>query len=124
MPEAAAGATLESADILQIMSQLPHRYPFLYRSHLRHPHDESCVGVKNVTINEPQFQGHFRRQCRAHEAWRRPPGHRHRAEGGRSVSFISHDRQCEIRKPVTPGPREFHMAKTLKRNICGILGAR
>ena len=58
--ETEAGATLESADILEIMRLLPHRYPFLLVDRIIDIRgDESCVGVKNVTINEPQFQGHF-----------------------------------------------------------------
>ena len=49
-----------SIDIAEIMERIPHRYPFLlvdraedYRA------NESIVGIKCVTINEPFFQGHF-----------------------------------------------------------------
>src|SRR5688572_10183439 len=53
-------STLEAADIGRVMGALPHRYPFLMIDRLREINgDESCVGVKNVTINEPHFQGHF-----------------------------------------------------------------
>jgi 3-hydroxyacyl-[acyl-carrier-protein] dehydratase len=47
-------------DILQIMELLPHRYPFLLIDKLVElvPND-SAVGIKNVTFNEPFFQGHF-----------------------------------------------------------------
>ena len=39
---------------------LPHRYPFLLVDRIVETRgDEYCVGIKNVTINEPQFQGHF-----------------------------------------------------------------
>ena len=42
------------------MKLLPHRYPFLLVDRMYDMNgDESCVGVKNVTINEPFFQGHF-----------------------------------------------------------------
>jgi 3-hydroxyacyl-[acyl-carrier-protein] dehydratase len=42
------------------MKLLPHRYPFLLVDRLQDMDgDESCVGIKNVTINEPFFQGHF-----------------------------------------------------------------
>lgn len=47
-------------DIKEIMDILPHRYPFLLVDRVIEM--ESCkriVGVKNVTINEPFFQGHF-----------------------------------------------------------------
>ena len=52
--------SLESADIMQIMSYLPHRYPFLLIDRIIDiDGDNSCVGIKNVTMNEPQFAGHF-----------------------------------------------------------------
>jgi 3-hydroxyacyl-[acyl-carrier-protein] dehydratase len=51
---------LASADIEQIMKLLPHRYPFLLLDRIIDmDRDESAVGIKNVTINEPFFQGHF-----------------------------------------------------------------
>lgn len=51
---------LDSADIVQIMSYLPHRYPFLLVDRIIDiDGDNSCIGIKNVTFNEPQFQGHF-----------------------------------------------------------------
>ncbi len=52
--------TLGSADIARVMKLLPHRYPFLMLDRLQDMDgDESCVGIKNVTINEQFFQGHF-----------------------------------------------------------------
>ena len=45
---------------LDIMQLLPHRYPFLLVDKIiDFVKDEQIVGVKNVTINEPFFQGHF-----------------------------------------------------------------
>jgi 3-hydroxyacyl-[acyl-carrier-protein] dehydratase len=45
---------------LEIMQLLPHRYPFLLVDKIiEFIKDEQIVGVKNVTINEPFFQGHF-----------------------------------------------------------------
>ena len=53
-------AGLGSADILKIMELLPHRYPFLLVDRIiAIDSDESCIGIKNVTFNEPQFAGHF-----------------------------------------------------------------
>lgn len=53
-------STLASADITRVMKLLPHRYPFLLVDRIYDmDRDESAVGVKNVTINEPYFQGHF-----------------------------------------------------------------
>jgi len=51
---------VEAFDIAQIMRAIPHRYPFLLVDRIvevRRNH--SCVGIKNVTINENFFQGHF-----------------------------------------------------------------
>lgn len=46
-------------DANQITKILPHRYPFLLIDKIIHLDDESVAGVKNVTMNEPYFQGHF-----------------------------------------------------------------
>jgi UDP-3-O-[3-hydroxymyristoyl] N-acetylglucosamine deacetylase/3-hydroxyacyl-[acyl-carrier-protein] dehydratase len=46
-------------DINQISSMLPHRYPFLLVDKILEITEDSIVGCKNVTINEPFFQGHF-----------------------------------------------------------------
>lgn len=46
-------------DIKQIEGRLPHRYPFLLVDKIFHLDEESVAGVKNVTMNEPFFQGHF-----------------------------------------------------------------
>lgn len=47
-------------DINQIMKFLPHRYPFLLCDRIiSHEYNISVVGIKNVSMNEPFFQGHF-----------------------------------------------------------------
>ena len=46
-------------DINVIQSILPHRYPFLLVDRILEVTDKRIVGIKNVTINEPFFQGHF-----------------------------------------------------------------
>ncbi len=46
-------------DINQIMKYLPHRYPFLLIDKVTEMNDTTAAGVKNVTINEHFFQGHF-----------------------------------------------------------------
>jgi len=47
-------------DIAKIMHAIPHRYPFLLVDRVVDlVKDESCIGIKNVTINENFFQGHF-----------------------------------------------------------------
>ncbi|MCX5619726.1 MULTISPECIES: 3-hydroxyacyl-ACP dehydratase FabZ [Bombella] len=45
---------------MQIMKAIPHRYPFLLLDKMEDIEaGESAVGIKNVTVNEPFFQGHF-----------------------------------------------------------------
>ncbi len=46
-------------DSIQITHRLPHRYPFQMIDKIIHLDAQSVTGVKNVTINEPFFQGHF-----------------------------------------------------------------
>jgi 3-hydroxyacyl-[acyl-carrier-protein] dehydratase len=50
----------QTADLDLIQRIIPHRYPFLLIDKVRDiiP-DVSCVGIKCITLNEPQFQGHF-----------------------------------------------------------------
>ena len=51
---------LPGADIMEIRRLLPHRYPFLFIDRVRDMKmGESPVGIKNVSVNEPHFQGHF-----------------------------------------------------------------
>ena len=46
-------------DINEIKAILPHRYPFLLVDRIVELEPERIVGIKNVTVNEPFFQGHF-----------------------------------------------------------------
>ena len=46
-------------DIDAIRDILPHRYPFLLVDSILELEEERVVGIKNVTVNEPFFQGHF-----------------------------------------------------------------
>jgi len=56
----AAQSPITEADIGIIQRILPHRYPFLLVDKVRDiVVNQSCVGIKNVTMNEPQFTGHF-----------------------------------------------------------------
>jgi 3-hydroxyacyl-[acyl-carrier-protein] dehydratase len=57
---AAAAATGETIDIARIMHAIPHRYPFLMIDRVVDlVRGESAVGIKNVSVNENFFQGHF-----------------------------------------------------------------
>jgi len=46
-------------DINKVASMLPHRYPFLMVDKIMEITETGVVGIKNVTVNEPFFQGHF-----------------------------------------------------------------
>ncbi|TCM83379.1 3-hydroxyacyl-ACP dehydratase FabZ [Rhodovulum steppense] len=60
MTSAPATEVVTEADIQLIQRVIPHRYPFLLIDRVTGivPY-ESAVGIKNVTFNEPHFQGHF-----------------------------------------------------------------
>jgi 3-hydroxyacyl-[acyl-carrier-protein] dehydratase len=60
MNEEPSSTTLGTADIARVLKLLPHRYPFLLIDRIVDiDADNSATGIKNVTINEPFFQGHF-----------------------------------------------------------------
>ncbi len=60
MNDASDKPQLGTADIMRVLQLLPHRFPMLLVDRIYDMNgDESCVGVKNVTINEPFFNGHF-----------------------------------------------------------------
>jgi 3-hydroxyacyl-[acyl-carrier-protein] dehydratase len=60
MDDATKRSSATTADISKILKLLPHRYPFLLLDRIYDiDGDNTCVGIKNVTINEPFFQGHF-----------------------------------------------------------------
>jgi 3-hydroxyacyl-[acyl-carrier-protein] dehydratase len=56
----AASGSVEAFDIAQIMRAIPHRFPFLLVDRIVDVvKNVSAVGIKNVSINENYFQGHF-----------------------------------------------------------------
>jgi 3-hydroxyacyl-[acyl-carrier-protein] dehydratase len=60
LPPASVSPVLETLDILDIMRMLPHRYPLLMIDRVIDIHTgESATGIKNVSINEHYFAGHF-----------------------------------------------------------------
>lgn len=109
-------------DINEVMEVLPHRYPFLMVDRIvDFEGDNKCTGVKNVTINEPYFPGHF-------------PGHpimpgvlqveamaqvssilmlRKPENQGKIGYFMSVDK-VKWRKPVLPGDTLFIEAEIVK----------
>jgi len=117
-------ATLETADILEIMKLLPHRYPFLLVDRIIEiDGDNSAIGIKNVTANEPQFMGHFPGApimpgVLLIEGMAQTAGAicaRVSGQSGNLVYFMTID-NARFRKPVVPGDRvEFHVAKVKQR---------
>lgn len=119
--------SIDTAGIQKILSVLPHRYPFLLIDKIVDIRgDESGIGIKNVTANEPQFMGHFpgnpimpgvlmiegMAQTGGVMALTSVGG------TGKLVFFMTIDK-AKFRKPVIPGDRiEYHMTKIAKkRNI-------
>ncbi len=118
--------TLRTADIQRIMQLLPHRYPFLLIDRIVDMNeDQSCVGIKNVTINEPFFQGHFPVrpvmpgvlliEAMAQTAGALALDHMGVDAAGQLVFFMTID-NAKFRKPVGPGDTvHFHVQQTQKR---------
>jgi UDP-3-O-[3-hydroxymyristoyl] N-acetylglucosamine deacetylase / 3-hydroxyacyl-[acyl-carrier-protein] dehydratase len=59
MKEAMMTESKSIMEVEEIMRVLPHRYPFLLVDRILEKSDKRVVGLKNVTVNEPFFQGHF-----------------------------------------------------------------
>jgi 3-hydroxyacyl-[acyl-carrier-protein] dehydratase len=119
------GTSIEAAGVKEILESLPHRYPFLMIDRVVSMRgDEFAIGIKNVTFNEPQFQGHFPGQpifpgVLMIEGMAQTCGVMCIRSGlvGRvkSVYFMTIDK-CKFRKPVGPGDvLEYHMTKKTRR---------
>ncbi len=100
-------------DLMKVMELIPHRYPFLMIDRVVDVVlDKSAVGIKNVTANEPQFQGHFPQQpvmpgvliieAMAQTAAVLVVSTLGDDAAGKLVYFMTID-NARFRKPVTPG---------------------
>ena len=126
MAEETTAKTLMSADIARIMKLLPHRYPFLLIDKMVEiDGEESGTAIKNVTINEPFFQGHFPGkpvmpgvllvEAMAQAAGALVLNHLGDEHAGKLVFFMSIDK-ARFRKPVLPGDVvHFHVKLSNKR---------
>lgn len=114
---------IEPAELLKL---LPHRYPFLLVDRIIEVNaDESCIGIKNVTFNEPFFPGHFPDRPvmpgvlliegmaqTAGAICSKVSGHEGKPP---NVFFLTVDK-AKFRKPVLPGDTvEYHMRKIQQR---------
>lgn len=114
---------IEEIRIDQILKMLPHRYPFLLVDRLKNiVPGEAGIGIKNVTMNEPFFQGHFPENpvmpgVLQIEAMAQTAGiivltsFPEEERSGNSVYFMTVD-EVKFRKPILPGDViEFHVKK-------------
>jgi 3-hydroxyacyl-[acyl-carrier-protein] dehydratase len=120
------GDSLGAADIQRILAALPHRYPFLMVDRIINIRgDESAVGIKNVTANEPQFLGHFPGNpvfpgVLLIEGMAQTAGAicilaKNLVGRPQLVYFMTIDK-AKFRKPVTPGDTvEYHVTKINQR---------
>jgi 3-hydroxyacyl-[acyl-carrier-protein] dehydratase len=120
--------TPTTLDIDDLMRLLPHRYPFLLVDRIIEINgDKSCIGIKNVTINEPFFLGHFPARpvmpgvlliegmaqtagaiCTLSRSLAKPPN---------TVLFLTIDK-AKFRRPVVPGDViQYHMTKKAQRKL-------
>ena len=124
MPQTETG--YPDLDIEGVKRLIPHRYPFLLVDKVVDiKPDVSCVGIKNVTINEPFFQGHFPKrpvfpgvliiESLAQTAGCLVVATLGAASEGKLVYFMTVD-DARFRKPVVPGDQmHVHVTKVRSR---------
>lgn len=120
--------TLEVGDILRL---LPHRYPFLMVDRIvQIDGDESAVGIKNVSVNEPMFQGHFPGkpvfpgvliiEAMAQTAGAIVMAHDAEIGAGKQIVLMLTIDKAKFRKPAGPGDQiELHIKKIQRRRTVG-----
>ena len=123
-----AAATANAVDVARIMQMIPHRYPFLLIDRVIDiVAGASAVGIKNVSINENYFQGHFPRdpvmpgvliiEAMAQTAAVLVVYTLGAAFEGKLVYFMTID-NARFRRPVYPGDRiQVHVSKERQRGM-------
>ena len=121
-----AASTATSVDIKRILQMIPHRYPMLMVDKVTEMVlAESAIGIKNVSVNEPFFQGHFPSEpvmpgvliieAMAQTAAVLVVATFGGESEGKLVYFMSID-GVRFRRPVLPGDRlELHVKKVQNR---------
>jgi len=110
-------------DIKQIMKRLPHRYPFLLVDRvIDYKEGEWIKAIKNVTMNESFFQGHFPGEpimpgVLMIEALAQTSGILALLDGGteEKIAFFMTINNAKFRKPVVPGDQLLFDVKVIKR---------
>lgn len=121
-----AEQVFEILDIQRLLAFLPHRYPMLLVDRIVEARaDEYGVGIKNVSFNEPQFQGHFPDRpimpgVLLLEGMAQTAGAlcvASRLAGAKpSIVYLMTIDKVKFRKPVVPGDQvHYHMTKIAKR---------
>jgi 3-hydroxyacyl-[acyl-carrier-protein] dehydratase len=123
--------TLTALEIDDILKCLPHRYPFLMVDRIINiDRDESAIGIKNVSFNEPIFQGHFPGkpvfpgvliiEAMAQTAGAIVIAHDSAMGVSKSIVLMLTIDKAKFRKPATPGDQiEFHIRKIQRRRTVG-----
>ena len=114
-------ATETSLDIRRVLDMVPHRYPFVMLDRVVEMSDSELTAIKNVTFNEPYFQGHFPGNpvmpgVLQLEAMAQAAGIlmvRRSSTEGKTTLFMSCDK-VKWRKPVRPGDQILIKAKITK----------
>ncbi len=119
----------DSIGYTEISKMIPHRYPFLLIDKvIKLESYKSAIGIKNVTINEPFFQGHFpnhpvmpgvliveamAQTAGVHVIWSMEKEKPETVGNDRIVYFMSVD-SAKFRKPVGPGDQLYLHVETLQ----------